>query len=93
MVYFDTRLAMGLRCAAYCFQSVTEIIAKIASREAHVLIYLDDFGGAELANRAYTVFQHLGWVIDHCGLEEAPEKAVSSSTRMDWLGVSFDTVN
>ena len=92
-VYIDTRLAMGLRSAAYCCQSVTEVVAKIASEKAHVLVYLDDFGGAELADKAYNAFEHLGWVIDHCGLEEAPEKAVSPSTRMDWLGVSFDTVN
>ena len=92
MVYFDTRLAMGLRCAAYCCQSVTEIIAKIASREAHVLVYLDDFGGAELADKAQASFEHLGQVLAHYGLVEAPGKAVSPSTCMDWLGVRFDTI-
>ena len=91
-VYIDTRLAMGLRSASYCCQSVTEIIAKIAGRQAHVLVYLDDFGGAERADRAQASFDHLGWVLDYYGLEEAPEKAVSPSTTMDWLGVRFDTV-
>ena len=92
MVYIDTRLAMGLRCAAYCCQSVTEIIARIASREAHVLVYLDDFGGAELAGKAQASFDHLGWVLRYYGLVEAPDKAVSPSTCMDWLGVRFDTI-
>ena len=92
VIYLDTRLAMGLRSAAYCCQSVTEMIAKIMSKKAHVLVYLDDFGGAELADRAEASFTHLGWVLKHCGLVEAPEKAVSPSTKMDWLGVSFDTM-
>ena len=83
---------MGLRSASYCCQSVTEIIAKIVSK-AHVLVYLDDFGGAELADKAFSSFEHLGWVLKHCGLEEAPEKAVPPSTQMDWLGIQFDSVN
>ena len=71
-VYVDTRLAMGLRSAAYCCQSVTELIAKIASQRAHVLVYLDDFGGAELAEKAMESFNHLGWLLGHFGLVEAP---------------------
>ena len=90
-IYLDTRLAMGLRSAAYCCQSVTEIVAKIAGKRAHVLVYLDDFGGAENGDKAVAAFEHLGEVIRYCGLEEAPEKAVSPSTKMDWLGISFDT--
>ena len=90
-IYLDTRLAMGLRSSAYCCQSVTEIVARIVNRNAHVLVYLDDFGGAEHAHKAMDSFNHLGSVLEHFGLEEAPEKAVAPSTKMDWLGVSFDT--
>ena len=39
--FIDTRLAMGLRSSAYCCQSVTELVAKIAGKEAHVLVYLE----------------------------------------------------
>ena len=91
-IYLDTRLAMGLRSSAFCCQSVTEIIAKIAGKKANVLVYLDDFGGAEQPDKAFVSFEHLGYILEHCGLEEAPEKAVSPSTSMDWLGVHFDTV-
>ena len=91
-IYLDTRLAMGLRSAAYCCQSVTELIAKIVSKKAFVFVYLDDFGGAEKADRALSSFNHLGWMLKHCGLVEAPEKAVAPTTKMDWLGVTFDTV-
>ena len=90
--YIDTRLAMGLRSSAYCCQSVTEMLAKIAGRRAHVLVYLDDFGGAEPAERALDSFNHLGWLLDYCGLEESTEKAVAPATEMNWLGVRFDTV-
>ena len=92
VIYIDTRLAMGLRSAAYCCQSVTELIAKIVSMRAHILVYLDDFGGAELADKAHASFDYLGWVLEHCGLEESPEKAVPPTTKMDWLGVTFDTL-
>ena len=33
VIYIDVRLAMGLRSSAYCCQSVTEIVAKIAGRK------------------------------------------------------------
>ena len=92
VIYIDTRLAMGLRSASYCCQSVTEMVAKIAGRKAHCMVYLDDFGGAELANRAVEAFNHIGWLLKHFGLEEAPEKAMAPSTKMDWLGVRFDTI-
>ena len=92
-IYIDTRLAMGLRSSAYCCQSVTEIVAKIAGEKAHVLVYLDDFGGAELPGRATAAYNHLGWLLNHLGLEEAPEKAVAPTTCMDWLGIRLDTDN
>ena len=57
-IYIDTRLAMGLRSSSYCCQSVTEIVAKIVGEKAFVLVYLDDFGGAEKADRASASFEH-----------------------------------
>ena len=91
-VFIDTRLAMGLRSAAFCCQSVTEMVAKIAGKESFVLVYLDDFGGAELPDEAGVSFDHLGRLLDYFGLEEAAEKAVAPTTKMDWLGVCFDTI-
>ena len=91
-IYIDTRLAMGLRSSAYCCQSVTQIVANIASERAHTLVYFDDFGGAELPGKADEAFNHLGYLLEHFGLEESPEKAVSPTTCMDWLGIRLDTV-
>ena len=45
-----------------------------------------------MANRAVEAFNHIGWLLKHFGLEEAPEKAMAPSTKMDWLGVRFDTI-
>ena len=92
MIFIDTRLAMGLRSSAFCCQSVTEMVARVAGERAFILVYLDDFGGAEQASKAVDSFTHLGNVLEYFGLEEAPEKAVAPTTRMDWLGVVFDTV-
>ena len=91
-IFIDTRLAMGLRSSAYCCQSVTGMVARIAGEKVFVLVYLDDFGGAEKAYAAHESFQYLGWLLEHFGLEEAPQKAVAPTTRMDWLGITFDTV-
>ena len=90
--YIDTRLAMGLRSSAFCCQSVTGIVARIVSEQAHVLVYLDDFGGAEKASEAETSFNYLGKTLKHFGLIEAPDKAVAPTTEMDWLGIRFNSV-
>ena len=92
-LFIDTRLAMGLRSSAFCCQSVTELIAKIAGERAFVLVYLDDFGGAEPADKALASFEHLGKVLGYFGLEEAPEKAVAPTSSMDWLGINFNTAD
>ena len=82
-VYIDTRLAMGLRSSVYCCQSITEMIAKVAGERGFILIYLVDFGGAEQASKAVDSFTHLGSLLEYFGLEEAPEKAVAPTTKMD----------
>ena len=90
-IYLDTRLAMGLRSSAFCCQSVTEMVAKIAGENAFILVYLDDFGGAEMADKARESFDHLGNLLEFFGFEEAVDKAVPPTTQMDWLGIRFDT--
>ena len=91
-IYIDTRLAMGLRSAAFCCQSVTEMVARIASFKINVFVYFDDFGGAELPDNAYSSFMYLGRLLKEYGLEEAQDKAVAPTSCMDWLGICFDTV-
>ena len=92
-IYVDTRLAMGLRSSAFCCQSVTEMIAKIAGEKAFIFVYLDDFGGAEMVGKAQESFDYLGNLLEFFGLEEAADKAVPPTTQMEWLGISFNTVD
>ena len=84
MTFIDTRLAMGLRSSAYCCQSVTEMVAKIAGEKAYVLVYLDDFGGAEQAGKALDSFMQLGRCLEYFRLEEAPKKL--SLPLQKWTG-------
>ena len=53
---------------------------------------MDDFGGAESPDRAQGAFDYLGKMLARFGLEEASEKAVPPTTRMDWLGIHFDSL-
>lgn len=75
--FIDTRLAMGLISAACCYQSDTEIIANIVSRQTHVLVYLDNFGRAEMPGKATRSFNLLGQSLANIGLEKAHKKAFS----------------
>ena len=92
-IFVDTRLAMGLRSSAFCCQSVTEMVAKIAGENACIFVYLDDFGGAEMAGKAKESFDYLGNLLEFFGFEEAADKAVPPTTQMEWLGISFNTID
>ena len=91
-IFIDTRLAMGLRSSAFCCQSVTEMVARVVGKEASVFVYLDDFGGADTVDKAQESFTHLGRLLSYFGLQEAPDKAVAPTTKMEWLGISFNTM-
>ena len=85
-IFFDTRLAMGLRSSAFCCQSVTELVAKIARKRAFVLVYLDDFGGAEPADKAFASFDQVqSWAIS---VWRKLRKRLSLP-RQRWTGLAF----
>ncbi len=56
------------------------------------LIYLDEFGGAEVWDKAQEAFEAVRKVIKASGLEEAEVKACEPGTSMIFLGVLFDTI-
>ena len=68
------------------------MVAKVAGKSSFTLVYLDDFGGAELASKAQEAYIQLGQLLSYFGLQEATDKAVPPSTSMEWLGIKFDTV-
>ena len=55
--------------------------------------YSDDFGGVEEGTRADVSFNKIGKLLAELGLEEADDKASAPSTRMTYLGVTFDSVS
>ncbi|VDH90882.1 Hypothetical predicted protein [Mytilus galloprovincialis] len=57
-----------------------------------VINYLDDFGGADTVDKADEAYIALGALLDSCGLEESKQKGVAPTTRMEFLGITVDTV-
>jgi hypothetical protein len=57
-----------------------------------VVNYLDDLGGAETVNKACDAYDALGGLFANCGLEESVQKGVAPTTRMEFLGITVDTV-
>ena len=56
-----------------------------------IVNYLDDFAGVESPSRDKKAFDELKHLLDSCGLEESPHKAVPPSTSMEFLGIICDT--
>ncbi len=54
--------------------------------------YLDDFGSASLPGSAGADYNQVSDVFRALGLEEATDKAAFPATRMEFLGIMFDTV-
>ena len=57
------------------------------------LNYLDDFTSAELQQHVWKSFFAMGNLLKQIGADEAPDKACAPSTRMEFLGNTFDTKN
>ena len=53
--------------------------------------YLDDLGGAEPEETAYTAFQNLRDILQKMGLQEAANKTVAPCTLMVFLGIEVNT--
>ena len=91
----------GLCHAGLAGQSITTAVNWIHRRdgvltddeEYRTLNYSDDFGGVEEGTRADVSFNKIGKLLAELGLEEADDKASAPSTRMTYLGVTFDSVS
>ena len=93
LLYFDKSVPMGLRSAAYCAQRVSSAIVYIHVNMGYWSTnYLDDFGGAENDSKAWRSFLALRELLKSLGAAEAVNKAVPPTTRMDFLGNTFDTI-
>ena len=91
-IYFDKVLPMGMRLAPYIAQRITNAIAYI-HRQLHffLLNYVDDFVGAELQEKIWEAYQALTHTLQKLGVETSKEKIVPPTTRLEFLGITFDS--
>ena len=98
--FFFISYVWGCRHAGYNAQRVSSAILYILRRmglakhgvEFNVMVYIDDFAGAEVGQRAFEAFEALGTLLEDLGIVESTKKALPPSTKMVFLGVEFDTV-
>ena len=93
-IYFDKVLPMGMRMAPYIAQRVTNAIAFIHRRLSYFLLnYVDDFVGAEKRNIIWQAYQALTRVLEKLWVDVSLEKLVPPTTRLEFLGVTFDSTS
>ena len=86
-------MPMGLRSAAYVCQRITNCITYIHRSFGYWSVnYLDDFGSAEPEGKAWDSYNMMGSIMHSIGAEEAPDKSVEPTTRMEFLGNTVDTI-
>ena len=91
-IYFDKVLPMGMRSAPYIAQRITDAIAFIhRSLEYFLLNYVDDFVGAETVAKAWDAYHALTQLLDSLRVETSKDKIVPPTTRLEFLGITFDS--
>ena len=91
-IYFDKVLPMGLRSAPYIAQRITNAIAHIHRQLRYFLLnYVDDFIGTETKEKIQAAYDTLTQLLEDLGVETAKDKIVPPTTRLEFLGITFDT--
>lgn len=103
LFFFFVGLAFGLRHSGLQGQKMTDCVSWIHRRKGletdaeemfYTVNYCDDFGGVEDDEaRAIESFDHMKWLLDDLGLQEATKKSEAPSKQMTFLGVLFDSSN
>ena len=94
-VYSDLILPFGLCSATLACQHTTNVIAHIFCTAYHhdCVNYIDDIGSVEASyDDVLLAFSHLEHLFTSLGLESSPAKDCPPSTRMVFLGLTYDTV-
>lgn len=87
-LFFDKCLPMGMRSSALICQRISNSIAFILKNKAvDAVNYLDDFGAAEVDEKADDSYKVLKNTIENYGLELSLDKCHEPSTSMVFLGV------
>ena len=91
----------GCRHAGYNGQRVSSAILFIFKKfgvtkeqleEFCAVVYMDDFAGCEIGERASVAYETLGNLLVKLGVQESEDKAHPPSTIMKFLGVEFNTI-
>ena len=91
-IYFDKVLPMGMRSAPYIAQRITDAIAYIHRQMSMFLLnYMDDFVGAEERLKAWQAYNRLIQLLETIRVETSKEKLVPPNTRLEFLGITFDS--
>ena len=91
-IFFDKVLPMGMRSAPYIAQRITNAIAYIHRQLGYFLLnYVDDFVGAEIKEKAWDAYVTLTHILDKLGVETSKDKIVPPTTRLEFLGIMFDS--
>ena len=91
-IYFDKVLPMGMRSAPYIAQRITNAISFIhRSLQYFLLNYVDDFVGAEVKEKAWEAYWALTHLLQSLGVETSEDKIVPPTTKLEFLGITFDT--
>ena len=91
-LYFDKMVPMGVRSGPYIAQRVSSAITWIVEQAGYFLLnYVDDFVGAEEVRQAWEAFEFLTKLLRDLRIQTSPEKIVPPTTRLEFLGTTFDS--
>ena len=92
--FLDTAIPFGLRHGASACQRVTDAVIEIVSHELPIRAraYIDDTIGAALQHSAPAHYSAFVDTMKTLGLDSNPQKCISPTTRLTWIGVTYDTV-
>ena len=83
---------MGMRSAPYIAKRITNAIAFIHRKlEYFLLNYVDDFVGAEYRGTIWAAYKALSHLLNKLGVETSMEKIMPPTTRLEFLGITFDS--
>ena len=91
-LYFDKMVPMGVRSGPMIAQRVTSAITWIVQQAQYFLLnYVDDFVGAEEKEKAQRAYEFLTKLLRDLKAQTSPEKRVPPTTRLEFLGTTFDS--
>lgn len=87
-------LPMGLRSSTLICQRTTTAVSFMFYKMGYMVVinFLDYFDGEDLMDKADEAYNALGALLDNCGLEESKQKGVAPTTRVEFLGITVNTV-